>query len=315
MDKDAKIYVAGHRGMVGSAVVRALRARNYTNVITRTRKELDLMNQAEVRAFYQAERPDAAVIAAARVGGIHANAAYPADFMMENLAIAQNAVDGAYSAGVGRLLFLGSTCIYPKHAEQPMQESCLLTGPLEPTNEAYALAKIAGLKLCQFYRRQHGVCYHSAMPTNLYGPGDNYHPENSHVLPALIRRFHEAKENGDPEVVVWGTGKPRREFLHADDAAAALVHLLELESPPDWVNLGCGADISIGELAALVQKTVGYEGELKFDTSKPDGTPRKLCDVSRILETGWQPRIPIEAGIAKAYRSFLEEKAEGRLRE
>ncbi|MFP4166778.1 MAG: GDP-L-fucose synthase family protein [Opitutales bacterium] len=315
MDKDAKIYVAGHRGMVGSAVVRALRARNYTNVITRTRKELDLMNQAEVRAFYRAERPDAAVIAAARVGGIHANAAYPADFMMENLAIAQNAVDGAYSAGVGRLLFLGSTCIYPKHAEQPMQESCLLTGPLEPTNEAYALAKIAGLKLCQFYRRQHGVCYHSAMPTNLYGPGDNYHPENSHVLPALIRRFHEAKENGDPEVVVWGTGKPRREFLHADDAAAALVHLLELESPPDWVNLGCGADISIGELAALVQKTVGYEGELKFDTSKPDGTPRKLCDVSRILETGWQPRIPIEAGIAKAYRSFLEEKAEGRLRE
>jgi len=249
------------------------------------------------------------------VGGIHANDTYPAEFMFENLAIAQNTIDEAWRAGVGRLLFLGSTCIYPKFAEQPIKEDSLLTAPLEPTNEAYAIAKIAGLKLCQFYRRQYGVSYHSAMPTNLYGPGDNYHPKNSHVLPALIRRFHEAKESGAPEVVVWGTGKPLREFLHAEDAAAGILHLLELEDPPDWVNLGCGSDISIGDLARLVKKVTGYAGKLGFDTSKPDGTPRKLTDISRIKSTGWEPKIPIEKGVALAYESFLREKAEGRLRE
>ncbi|MEM1223370.1 MAG: GDP-L-fucose synthase [Verrucomicrobiota bacterium] len=274
MDKDAKIYIAGHRGMVGSAVLRALGERGYRNTITRTRSELDVTNQAAMNAFYEAEKPDVAIIAAAKVGGIHANNTYPAEFMFDNLAIAQNTIDGAYRADVGRLLFLGSTCIYPKLAPQPIEEDSLLTSSLEQTNEAYAIAKIAGLKMCEYYRRQYGVCYHSAMPTNLYGAGDNYHPQNSHVLPALIRRFHEAKENGTPEVAIWGTGKPLREFLHADDAAAGIIHLLELEEPPNWVNLGCGTDVSIGELAHLVKKAVGYEGELTFDTSKPDGTPR-----------------------------------------
>ncbi|MEM7790429.1 MAG: GDP-L-fucose synthase [Verrucomicrobiota bacterium] len=315
MDKDAKIYVAGHRGMVGSAVLRALGERGYTNIITRTRSELDVTNQAAMNAFYEAEKPDVAVIAAAKVGGIHANNTYPAEFMFDNLAIAQNTIDGAYKAGVGRLLFLGSTCIYPKLAPQPIEEDSLLTSALEQTNEAYAIAKIAGLKMCEYYRRQYGVCYHSAMPTNLYGAGDNYHPQNSHVLPALIRRFHEAKENGTPEVAIWGTGKPLREFLHADDAAAGILHLLELEDPPNWVNLGCGTDVSIGELAHLVKKAVGYEGELTFDTSKPDGTPRKLTDISRIKATGWEPRIPIEEGVAMAYQSFLSEMADGTLRE
>ncbi len=315
MDSQSKIYVAGHRGMVGSAVVRVLQAEGYGRIITRTRSELDLTSQAAVRAFYKTERPDVAVIAAARVGGIHANNTYPAEFLFENLSIAQNTIDEAYRAGVGRLLFLGSTCIYPKHAEQPMQESSLLTSSLEPTNEAYAIAKIAGLKLCQYYRRQYGACYHSAMPTNLYGPGDNYHPQNSHVLPALIRRFHEARESGAPEVAIWGTGKPLREFLHADDAASGILHLLRLENPPDWVNLGCGTDIAIGDLARLVKKVVGYAGEISFDTSKPDGTPRKLTDISLIQSTGWSPLIEIEAGVALAYESFLEEKAAGRLRE
>jgi GDP-L-fucose synthase len=229
--------------------------------------------------------------------------------------IAANAIEGAYRAGVKRLMFLGSTCIYPKFAEQPIKEESLLTSALEPTNEAYAIAKIAGLKLCQYYRQQYGVCYHSAMPTNLYGPGDNYHPQNSHVLPALIRRFHEAKLNQVPEVAIWGTGTPLREFLHADDAAAGILHLLRLENPPDWVNLGCGTDISIGDLAQLVSDAVGYEGALTFDTSKPDGTPRKLTDISRIKETGWAPKIPIEQGVAMAYQSFLEEQSSGRLRE
>ncbi|PXA03177.1 GDP-fucose synthetase [Coraliomargarita sinensis] len=315
MNKNAKIYVAGHRGMVGSAVVRALETEGYTNLVTRTRGELDLTSQAAVRDFYSSEKPEIALIAAARVGGIHANNTYPAEFMFENLAIAQNTIDEAYRGGVGRVLFLGSTCIYPKLAEQPIKEESLLTGSLEPTNEAYAIAKIAGLKLCQFYRRQYGLTYHSAMPTNLYGPGDNYHPENSHVLPALIRRFHEAKENGAPEVIIWGTGEPLREFLHADDAASGILHLLKLESPPDWVNLGCGADISIADLARLVQLATGYEGKLSFDTSKPDGTPRKLTDISRIRETGWSPKIPIEEGVALAYQSFLQEKASGALRE
>jgi GDP-L-fucose synthase len=315
MDKHSKIYIAGHRGMVGGAVVRALEAQGYGSIITRTRTELDLLDSAAVDAFFQTERPEVVVIAAARVGGIHANNTYPAEFMYENLAIAQNTIHAAYRAGVGRLLFLGSTCIYPKMAEQPIRESSLLTAPLEATNEAYAIAKIAGLKMCEFYRRQYGVCFHSAMPTNLYGPGDNYHPQNSHVLPALIRRFHEAKASGAPEVAIWGTGTPLREFLHADDAAAGILHLLQLEAPPDWVNLGCGTDISIGDLARLVMRTIGYEGTLSFDTSKPDGTPRKLTDISRIRATGWSPRIDIETGVAMAYQSFLKEKAAGTLRE
>lgn len=315
MNTNDRIYVAGHRGMVGAATCRALEASGYHNILTRTRGDLDLLDQAAVSEFFELERPDVAVIAAARVGGIHANNTYPAQFLFENLAIAQNTIHAAYQAGVQRLLFLGSTCIYPKHAEQPIQEDSLLTAPLETTNEAYAIAKIAGLKMCQFYRRQYGVCFHSAMPTNLYGPGDNYHPNNSHVLPALIRRFHLAKEQQAPEVAIWGTGKPLREFLHADDAAAGILHLLGLENPPDWVNLGCGKDISICDLAKLVMKTVGYRGELTFDTSKPDGTPRKLSDISRISETGWAPQIDIERGVAMAYQSFLDEKAAGILRE
>ncbi|WP_269522262.1 GDP-L-fucose synthase family protein [Coraliomargarita parva] len=315
MNKTSKIYVAGHRGMVGSAVVRALKARGFENIVTRSRKELDLTSQADVRAFYAEAKPDVAVIAAAKVGGIHANNTYPAEFMFENLAIAQNTIDEAYRAGVGRVLFLGSTCIYPKFAEQPIKEDSLLTSPLEPTNEAYAIAKIAGLKMCQFYRRQYGVLFHSAMPTNLYGPGDNYHAQNSHVLPALMRRFHEAKETSAPEVAIWGTGTPLREFLHADDAADGILHLLQLDNPPDWVNLGCGTDISIGDLARLVMTVTGYQGELTFDTSKPDGTPRKLTDISLIKSTGWEPKIPIEEGVAMAYQSFLKEQADGTLRE
>ncbi|MEN8743784.1 MAG: GDP-L-fucose synthase, partial [Lentimonas sp.] len=274
MDKHSKIYIAGHRGMVGSAVIRALNAKGYVNLVTRTRSELDVTDQAAMNAFYDTEKPDVAIIVAAKVGGIHANNTYPAEFMFENLAIAQNTIDGAYKAGVGRLLFLGSTCIYPMLAEQPIKEASLLTSSLEPTNEAYAIAKIAGLKLCEFYRRQYGVCYHSAMPTNLYGAGDSYHLQNSHVLPALIRRFHEAKESNAAEVAVWGTGTPLREFLHADDAAEGIVHLLELENPPEWVNLGCGTEISIGDLARLIKQLIGYQGELTFDISKPDGAPR-----------------------------------------
>ncbi len=311
MDSNSKIYIAGHRGMVGSAVIRALKASGYNNLVTRTRGELDLTKQAAVRSFYETTKPEVAIIAAARVGGIHANNTYPAEFMFENLAIAQNTIDEAYRAGVKRLLFLGSTCIYPKFAEQPIQESSLLTSALEPTNEAYAIAKIAGLKLCAYYRAQYGVLFHSAMPTNLYGPGDNYHPENSHVLPALIRRFHEAKEQNLAEVSVWGTGTPLREFLYADDAAAGILHLLELENPPDWVNLGCGTDISIGDLAMLVKKVVGFGGKLAFDTSKPDGTPRKLTDISLIQSTGWTPKIAIEQGVELAYAAYLAELKAG----
>ena len=311
MDSNSKIYIAGHRGMVGSAVMRALKASGYNNLVTRTRGELDLTEQAAVRSFYETTKPEVAIIAAARVGGIHANNTYPAEFMFENLAIAQNTIDEAYRAGVKRLLFLGSTCIYPKFAEQPIQESSLLTSALEPTNEAYAIAKIAGLKLCAYYRAQYGVLFHSAMPTNLYGPGDNYHPENSHVLPALIRRFHEAKEQNFAEVSVWGTGTPLREFLYADDAAAGILHLLELENPPDWVNLGCGTDISIGDLAMLVKKVVGFSGKLTFDTSKPDGTPRKLTDISLIQSTGWTPKIAIEQGVKLAYAAYLAELKAG----
>ena len=300
--------------MVGSAMVRALHAEGMEQIIVRTRKELDLTNQAAVRDFYQNEQPDVVVVAAARVGGIYANKTYPAEFIAENLAIAQNAIVEAYKYGVKRLLFLGSTCIYPRLAQQPIKEDYLLTGPLEKTNEAYAIAKIAGVKLCEFYRRQYGVCYHSAMPTNLYGPGDNYHPENSHVLPAFIRRFHEAKVNEMPEVVVWGTGKPRREFLHADDAAAGILHLLMMDNPPDLVNLGCGSDISIKDLAYLVKDVVGYKGKIVFDTSKPDGTPRKQTDITKIREAGWEPQISLEKGVSMAYQSFLQEHDRGSLR-
>ena len=314
INRDSRIYVAGHCGMVGSAVVRALRADGFDQIILCTRKELDLTDQAAVRAFFASERPDVAVVAAAKVGGIHANNTYPADFISDNLGIAYNTISEAYRHGVQRLLFLGSTCIYPKMAEQPIREEYLLTGSLEETNEAYAVAKIAGLKLCQFYRRQYGVCYHSAMPTNLYGPGDNYHPENSHVLPALIRRFHEAKVEGLSEVVVWGSGKPLREFLHADDAAAGIVHLLRLEDPPDWVNLGCGSDISIADLANLIADIVGYEGSIVFDASKPDGVLRKQTDIAKISATGWKPKVSLEDGIAMAYQSFLDEHASGLLR-
>ena len=310
-----KLLIFGARGMVGSALVRAANQRGYTDILAPSSRDLDLLNQAATYAYLQEHRPDAVIVAAAKVGGIHANSTYPAEFMLQNLAIAQNTIDGAYKAGVQRLIFLGSTCIYPKFAEQPIKEESLLTSALEPTNEAYAIAKIAGLKMCEYYRRQYGVCYHSAMPTNLYGQGDNYHPQNSHVQPALIRRFHEAKANHTAEVAIWGTGTPLREFLHADDAADGILHLLELENPPEWVNLGCGTDISIGDLARLVKDAVGYEGELTFDTSKPDGTPRKLTDISKIKETGWAPKIPIEQGVAMAYQSFLDEQAAGTLRE
>ena len=301
--------------MVGSALVRAADHLGYSGVLQPSSRDLDLTCQAATFAYLAEHRPDEVIVAAAMVGGIHANSTYPADFIYKNLMIATNAIEGSYQAGVQRLIFLGSTCIYPKFAVQPIKEESLLTSALEATNEAYAIAKISGLKMCEFYRRQYGVCYHSAMPTNLYGQGDNYHPQNSHVLPALIRRFHEAKRDGLPEVAIWGTGKPLREFLHADDAAAGILHLLQLETPPEWVNLGCGIDISIGDLARLVMKTVGYEGELSFDSNKPDGTPRKLTDISKIKATGWAPKIPIEQGVPMAYQSFLKEQAAGTLRE
>lgn len=296
--------------MVGGALCRALRA-NHAAVrqITATRQELNLLSQAAVNAFVGREKPDLMVIAAAKVGGIHANSTYPADFIYENLMIAANLIHAAFEHGVKRVLFLGSSCIYPREAPQPMREDCLLTSPLETTNEAYAIAKIAGLKLCQHYRKQHGVLFHSAMPTNLYGPGDNYHAENSHVIPALLRRFHEAKEAAQEEVVVWGTGTPRREFLHVDDLAAGCLHLLQTLDPPDWVNLGCGTDVSIRELAELVKTTVGFEGMLTFDTSKPDGTPRKLLDVSQLTALGWQAEISLREGLQQAYADFKESLA------
>jgi len=300
---------------VGSALVRSLGRHGVIDIRTRTRGELDLTDGRAVDAFFELEKPDVAIIAAARVGGIHANSTYPAEFLQENLAIALNCVHAAFRAGVKRLLFLGSSCIYPKLAPQPISEDSLLTGPLEPTNEAYAIAKIAGLKLCQFYRQQHGVLYHSAMPTNLYGPGDFYHPTHSHVLPALLRRFHEARERGLSEVTLWGTGQPRREFLHVDDLAEACVHLLRLPNPPDWVNVGTGTDVTIRELAEHVKSVTGFQGTLSFDTSKPDGTPRKWLDTSRIQATGWKPTIGLAEGIARTYQDFLAEKASGTLRE
>ncbi len=300
-----KIFIAGHRGMVGSALVREAEKRGGSEILTATREELDLLDQAACHQWLQDRKPDQVIIAAAKVGGIHANSTYPAEFIYENLTIATNLIEGARQAGVGRVFFLGSSCIYPKMAPQPMPEDCLLTSPLEVTNEAYAIAKIAGLKMCQHYRAQYGLMYHSAMPTNLYGPGDNYHPENSHVIPALIRRFHEAKERGDAEVTIWGSGTPRREFLHVRDLAGACFHLLDQDDPPDWVNLGVGEDVTILELAKLVAKTVGFEGEIKTDPSKPDGTPRKLLNVDLLKKTGWSAQIPFAAGMAGAYQDFL----------
>jgi GDP-L-fucose synthase len=309
-----KLYIAGHNGMVGGALVRRFRGEPGVQLVLRTRRELDLTDQAAVTAFYAAEKPGAAIIAAAKVGGIHANNTRPADFLYDNLAIAANCIHGAFQAGVKRLLFLGSSCIYPKHAPQPMPEECLLTGPLEPTNEAYAIAKIAGLKLCQHYRKQHGVLYHSGMPTNLYGPGDNYHPQNSHVLPALIRRFHEAKAAGRPEVAAWGTGSPKREFLHVDDLADACATLLRLENPPDWINIGTGVDVSIRELTELVAEVTGYRGKIAWDATKPDGTPRKLMDVAKLTALGWRAKTGLRDGLRMAYASFLAESAAGTLR-
>jgi GDP-L-fucose synthase len=299
-----KTYISGHRGMVGSALVREAAKRGGHQLLTTTRDQLDLCNQGRVFDYLTAEKPDIVIIAAAKVGGIHANSTYPADFIYENLAIAANLIEGSRRAGVKRVLFLGSSCIYPKLAPQPMPEDCLLTSPLEPSNEAYAIAKIAGLKLCQHYRAQHGLVYHSAMPTNLYGPGDNYHPQNSHVIPGLIRRFHEAKERGDSAVTIWGTGTPRREFLHVDDLANACFHLLGLENPPDWVNVGTGEDQTILALAKLVAQTVGFTGDILTDPAKPDGTPRKLLDIAKIKATGWQPVIPFRDGLAAAYQDF-----------
>lgn len=314
MDKESKIYVTGHAGMVGSALLRNLRGRACENISVTTRAELDLSRQSEVEAYLKQLRPQAVIIAAARVGGIHSNHTYPADFIYDNLVIAANLIHGAWQAGVPRLLFLGSSCIYPKFAPQPIPESCLLTSELEPTNEAYAIAKIAGLKLCQYYRKQHGVCYHSAMPTNLYGPGDNYHGENSHVIPALIRRFHEAKANHLPEVALWGTGTPRREFLHVDDLAEACLHLLDLDNPPDWVNVGKGEDLAIGELGRLIAQTVGYTGRIVQDTSKPDGTPRKLLDTSLLESLGWKAKTALADGLQGAYQDFLKSLEAGTVR-
>ena len=309
-----KIFIAGHRGMVGSALVREARKRGGYEVLTASRDELDLLDQASVAEWLEDHEPDQVIIAAAKVGGIHANSTYPAEFIYENLAIASNLIEGSRQAGVGRVLFLGSSCIYPKMAPQPMPEDCLLTSPLELTNEAYAIAKIAGLKMCQHYRAQYGLMYHSAMPTNLYGPGDNYHPENSHVIPAMIRRFHEAKERGDSDVTIWGSGTPRREFLHVDDLAEACFHLLGHNNPPDWVNLGVGEDLTILDLAKTIAKTVGFEGDIKTDPSKPDGTPRKLLDVSLLNETGWTAKIAFEDGLKGAYQDFLATLEEGTAR-
>ena len=309
-----KLFIAGHRGMVGAALVREAEKLGGFEIITATRKELDLCNQAAVFDFLASQKPDIVIIAAAKVGGIHANSTYPADFIYENLAIASNLVEGSRRAEVPRVLFLGSSCIYPKLAPQPMPEDCLLTSPLEATNEAYAIAKIAGLKLCQHYRAQHGILYHSAMPTNLYGPGDNYHPENSHVIPALIRRFHEAKARGDASVTIWGTGTPRREFLHVHDLASACFHLLTLDAPPDWVNVGVGDDVTIFELASLVAETIGFTGEILTDPTKPDGTPRKLLDISKIRATGWEPLVSFKDGLAAAYQDFLATLASGQAR-
>ena len=323
-DFNQKIYVAGHRGMVGSAIVRNLQAKGFTNIVTKIHAELDLTNQAQVKAFFEQEKPAQVYLAAAKVGGIYANNTFPAEFIYQNLMMEANVIHQAFVAGVKKLLFLGSSCIYPKLAPQPMAENALLTGTLEPTNEPYAIAKIAGIKLCESYNRQygqsHGIDYRSVMPTNLYGPGDNYHPENSHVIPALIRRFHEAKEANAPEVLIWGTGTPKREFLYVDDMAAACVFVMELskdiydqhtEPMQSHINVGYGDDVTIAQLADAVAKATGYAGKIGFDTSKPDGTPRKWMDSSRLNRLGWQAKVDLESGLKKAYGDFLKMDSDG----
>ncbi len=301
--------------MVGSAVCRRLARTSGCRVITATRSELNLEDAAAVQGFFEAQKPEAVVYAAARVGGIQANSSYPVEFLVENLNAQLATINAAFRSGVKRFLFLASTCIYPRMAAQPISEDQLLAGPLEPTNEAYSLAKICGLKLCQYYRREYGQLFHSAMPTNLYGPGDNYHPVNSHVLPALLRRIYEAKQSGAPSVTVWGTGSPRREFLYVDDLADALVHLLTIDNPPDWVNVGVGEDLSIIELAHLIAAEVGYNGQILTDASKPDGTPSKLTDISLIKSSGWSPTTSLKDGVKYTYAAFLNELAQGTLRE
>lgn len=319
MEKNSKIYVAGHRGLVGSALMRQLQAKGYYNIVTRTHAELDLTNQREVTDFFKSEKPDYVILAAARVGGIHANNTYPAEFIHENLAIQTNVIHQSYVSGVNRLLFLGSSCIYPRDCPQPIKEEYLLTGPLEPTNRPYALAKISGIEMCWSYNRQYGTQYLAVMPTNLYGTGDNYHPENSHVIPALIRKFHEAKQSNSPTVTIWGTGMPYREFLYSDDMAEACVFLMELpdnqfmpllasdinDAFPPLVNIGSGVDVTIKELAELISSTVGYNGELLFDSTKPDGTMRKLMDVSKLTGIGWVHTTKLLIGLDLAYKNFL----------
>lgn len=306
MKPESRIYVAGHRGLVGSAIVRRLKVEGFENLLIRTRAELDLTRQAAVEQFFAEHRPEYVFLAAAKVGGILANETYPAEFIRDNIAIQANIIHAAYQCGARKLLFLGSSCIYPKHAPQPMNEDCLLTGPLEPTNEWYAIAKIAGIKMCQAYRRQYGFNAISAMPTNLYGPGDNFDLQSSHVLPALIRKFHEAKEEGAPEVEIWGTGTPRREFLHVDDLADACLFLMEQYDDERWINVGWGQDITVAELSQTIARIVGYEGVLKFDATKPDGTPQKLLDTGLINKLGWQPKIALEIGIHSTYTWFRE---------
>jgi GDP-L-fucose synthase len=316
MNLNDKIYIAGHRGLVGSAIVRLLESRGFTNLIMRTHKELDLTNQIAVYGFFKQEQPDYVILAAAKVGGIHANNTYPAEFIYKNIMIEANVINSAYDNKVKRLLFLGSTCIYPKAVEQPMREDALLTGVLESTNEPYALAKIAGIKLCESYNRQYNTDFRSVMPTNLYGVNDNFHPENSHVIPALMQRFHKAKTNKDTEVIVWGSGKAMREFLYVDDMAEASLFVLELDENThqantkpmlSHINVGTGVDITIREMAEIMQRVVGFKGQLTFDTTKPDGTPRKLIDVSRLSDMGWNYRVDLEEGLRKTYKWYLEQ--------
>lgn len=306
MKKDSKIYVAGHRGLVGSAIVRELRKKGYTNIIGKTHKELDLMDSVAVENFFKSEKPEYVFLAAAKVGGIYANSTYPADFIYENLQIQNNVIGNAHKYGVKKLMFLGSSCIYPKMCPQPIKEEYLLSGYLEETNEAYALAKISGLKMCQYFNKQYGTNYISVMPTNLYGPYDNFHPENSHVMPALIRRFHEAKVSNAKEVVVWGSGTPLREFLYSEDMADACIYLMENYEGNDFFNIGTGKEITIRGLAEIIKEVVGYEGKIVWDTTKPDGTPRKLLDVSRLEKAGWRYKMELKDGIKEAYKWFIE---------
>lgn len=314
MNTSACIYVAGHQGMVGQALMRRLKAAGFSNIVVAPHADLDLCDASAVQAFLQHHQPEVVLMAAAKVGGIHANKTYPAEFIHDNLAIALNVIQASHECAVSRLIFLGSSCIYPRDAPQPIPESALLTSPLEATNEAYAIAKIAGLKLCQHYRAQYGDHFHSVMPTNMYGPADNYNPLNAHVLPALLRRFHEARENATPEVTVWGSGTPKREFLYVDDCADAIIHLLDIADPPDWVNVGMGTDLSIRELTSMIADVTGYSGRIVYDKSKPDGTPRKLCDSSVLRSLGWEPKVKLRQGLEMAYDAFCEELRQGRLR-